>query len=244
MSIFNKKMLFISYLIIIAINFFFRTVAYNVFEYIYVFFVLLLSTSIINQYRSHRDVSYFIPVLLVSILGIGLTILGITGYNNQVFASLVTTLGISLIGVSAIVFLLKRVVDHTVFSDKVVVQKKVTLFYSFILFTFYFTLISPQLSQLYEDYNMGVFWIILISLLVSMIYFGLNFLFKKGFGIRGFDMIYAAILTLFVVRVILLTSVITPYTIMQELFVMYIVSCVYICLYLIFDIFKQINIED
>lgn len=90
---------------------------------------------------------------------------------------------------------------------------------------------------------MGVLWIVLISIVISGLFFGINFLVKKGFGVKGFDMLYAAVVTLFGVRITILTSGSTPYAIMQELIVMYIVSSVFICLYLIFDIFKQINTE-
>ncbi len=237
----TKKLLLIGYLFILTFEFVFKRYDYAYFEFFYVSFIFLLSSSVILKSLTKKESAYYIPSILGVVLAFTLFILGLTQPGDSMALGLLVILGIMIFGLSILTLILKKVLDSILFDSSKKNEYRLKLITSFLLFAVYMSLISSRLTNAFDDIGSGIFMIILIGLLLNLLYFIIHLFIKKILKKDAFDIIYSVFVGIIGISIYITLFNNIDSNILANLNIFFISFCMYISIAFIVDIFKTIN---
>ncbi len=237
----TKKLLSIGYLFILTFEFFLRKYDYTYFEFFYVSFVILLSSSIILKALTRKESRYYIPGIIGIVIAFALFIIGLTQPGDSMALGLLVVLGVMIFGLSIFILSLKKVIDSVLFDSSKKNEYRLKLITSFILFSVYMSMISSRLTNAFDDIGSAVFLIIAIGLLLNVLYFIIHLFIKKILKKDAFDIIYSVFVGIIGISIYITLFENIDSNILANLNVFFISFCMYISIAFIADIFKTIN---
>ncbi len=234
-----KRVIFGSYVIIATITILMRELSYI--EYYFNMYLIVTTIALALHFYSENQKSYYIPLVISIISGIGLLILGLTQAADQLMGGLAVFLGIGSILIGVINFPLKSVYDKLLYPPRKKDATNNELFIAFFIFFLYMLTFSKTLLTAFNDVGTGALLIIVFIALLNILYFIVNWAFRKYSKEHRFNIVYSVLLGIIGINIYIHFFSTHFDTLRANVSIAYLSLILYICIIMIKEVFRIIN---